>query len=126
MRNWTELFDYRVKEKTVKPDSIDYCVKVDDKHVKLSWLALRDIRDISEHFLKTLEGKFVEDISYYLARDAMGQPVSKSEVAMGKKMLDEKMEKIHRRRLKQSMRRRLKKQQKYMKKSAGEYVIEFD
>ena len=126
MRNWNDVFDYTVKEKTVKPDSIDYCVRVNDKHVRLSWLLLIDIRDISNYFLKTLEGKFVEDISYYLARDALGQPVSNSEVAMGKKMLEDKMEKIHRRRLKQSMRRRLKKQERYMKKSAGDYTIEFD
>lgn len=127
MRDWNNVFDYSVKpsEKIVKGECLDYCVKLDNERVKLSWLALHDIRDLTDFFLKELEGKFVDDLSYYLARDAMNHPVSKSEAKMCNKILNDKMEKVHRRRLKQMSRRKAKKQDKQLKKQQGQFTIDF-
>ena len=127
MKNLSEVLDYTPKDKqyVVSGDSLDYCVRLENNRVKLSWLALSNLSDLTEYFLKQLDNKFVDDISYYLARDAVQNPVSKAEAAVCKKLLNEKLEKLHKRRLRQMARRKEKKLNTSLKKEQGKYLIDF-
>ena len=53
MRDLSQLLTYTAHDKqdyTVPAASLDYCVKLDGRHVKLSWLSLNTLNDITEHF----------------------------------------------------------------------------
>ena len=127
MRDLSEVLHYTAENKrhTIPADALDYCIKLDGKHVKVSWLALCNVKELTDHFIKEVQGKFVDDVAFYLARDAMGQPVSKKEIHDTHTLLKQKVDSIHRRRMRQMERRRAKRQEKCVRKTPGKYVIEF-